>query len=68
MPQPRVITILEIDKVKPDLARCAFCGYEGLYRVEVVDTDYRDRTDHDSIVTGCKDIEACFERGGNNHA
>lgn len=43
-------------------ARCCYCGYEGIYGEEVVDTDCIDSTGLDSIKLACKDIEACLDR------
>ena len=49
-----------------DMARCSFCGYEGIYRQEIVDQDYYDG--HDTIKLSCRDVEACFKRGGRTRA
>jgi len=53
-------------KETQDIARCAFCGYEGIYGVEVVDTDSLDHNGPDAQVLGCKEINKCFARGGTN--
>lgn len=49
---------------KPEFERCAFCGYIA----EVVDTDYRNVFGRDTTVKGCKDVEACRERGSGINA
>ena len=49
-----------------NLQKCAYCGHEGVYGIEVIDTDYLDRAGHNTIIPACKDIEACFKRGGNH--
>ena len=48
---------MELTKV-----RCHFCGHEGEYGVEVIETDHRDSTGHDSTVTACRDTDACHFR------
>jgi len=48
---------MELTKV-----RCHFCGHEGEYGVEVIETDHRDSTGHDSTVCACKDIDTCRVR------
>jgi hypothetical protein len=39
-----------------------FCGVEGIYRLDIIDEDYRDRVGHDSTVTACRDTSACLNR------
>jgi len=51
------------------LAQCAFCGHQGDYGQEIVDTDYFDPvTGRDTVRMGCRDLNACFERGGSVQA
>lgn len=48
---------------------CCFCGVEGIYGEDIVDTDYRDPvTGRDTVKPGCKDVESCFARGGSVYA
>ena len=49
--------------------RCAFCGREGIYGEDIVDTDYYDDiTKKGKTVYTCRNIEACIERGGRTKA
>ena len=51
------------DSMEVDLARCYICGFEGEYRVEVVETDYYDPISKiDTTRPMCKDLEACNRR------
>jgi hypothetical protein len=45
-----------------DSCKCFFCGASGEYRKDIVDTDYRDHSGHDTVVEGCKDTENCLDR------
>uniref|UniRef100_A0A6M3LVW1 Uncharacterized protein n=1 Tax=viral metagenome TaxID=1070528 RepID=A0A6M3LVW1_9ZZZZ len=47
-----------------NICRCDYCGVEGVYGVDIVDTDWHDPVhDHDIIRIMCKDIEACLSGG-----
>jgi len=49
--------------------RCSFCGREGVYGEDIVDTYYYDDfTEREKLVFSCRDIEACIERGGRTKA
>ena len=54
-----------MDEQKKDLARCRFCGHEGEYGVEIIETGYCDPPGYDSTVCACKDIDACNKRTQN---
>ena len=42
---------------------CDYCGVEGVYGVDIVDTDYYSTTlKRDTMRVMCKDINACGER------
>jgi hypothetical protein len=47
-----------------DSLKCCFCGHEGVPD-EFVRTDTLDYTGHTITVDGCKDLNLCFDRGGN---
>ena len=49
---------LQVDKV-----RCAWCGIEGIYKVDIIETDYVDSTGHDTVRPMCRAIQACLDRG-----
>ncbi len=52
-----------------ELARCYLCGFEGVYGIEVVETDFPDSTGRDTTKPMCKDVEACYKRiGGKGDA
>jgi len=53
-------------KTSYPLARCQWCGKEGIYGYEVVDTDWRDGTGRDSIRVMCRDVEAWLDRAAEN--
>jgi len=56
-------------KTTSKLATCAFCGHQGVYGKDIADTDYHDEiSGRDILKRGCKDIEACFKRGGSVYA
>ncbi len=55
------------EEKKFDRARCAFCGFEGIYGVDIIDQDYYDGA-HDTTTLSCRDVEACFKRGGRTRA
>lgn len=53
---------------KSDKIRCDYCGIEGVYGIDIVDTDwYNERTKHDTLKFMCKDVKACFERKWLKH-
>ena len=52
-----------------DIARCSFCGKEGIYGEDIIDQDYYDEiTGHDITKCSCRDLEACFACGGRTRA
>jgi hypothetical protein len=55
--------------VKPEVFRCAFCGYYGVFGKDVVMIGYYDDITHrDTHRVGCKDINKCMDRGGGHRA
>ena len=50
-----------------NLQKCAYCGHEGEFGKEVIMIDFRSPiTNRDGSIPACRDIDACFKRGGNH--
>ena len=53
---------------KSDKVRCDWCGIEGVYGIDIVDTGwYDDINGRDTTKPMCKDIEACMSRKWLSH-